>query len=427
MDRRSLLASLLAMPFSMSAQTYYYIDHIDVSPAAPTTSDPVTVTLIGNLSATNSYIVLPPTASVTGFNVDIVVNSGSSGIGIPTLVPHNETFSLGTLPAGTYTITISGTFTGDLAPASEHNFIVSGGGSPCDSLIVESVQWAPFTDTALVVHVTNNSSELFDYPGWILFDGVGDTLARETVDLFGIAGESWHILTIHPGATIPTGSLTGTLELWTGFYTELACTFPWTGDPCPDTCVVVYPQMSNTGGALVVANIDWTITDDDGIPVGSGQFEFDTLNQYAIDPLCLLPGAYTLSVNHAGAVGGSLQFWLNTAGLAFGTAPQLFTQDGVPDLMPFDYFPGCFEGMNGLIEAPAAGSLVVSVSNGMLHVASTDGRAMGALELLDLRGRVVAAGTSASDRIDMDVSRYGKGLYLLRAAERSWCTRVVID
>ena len=184
-----LIPVLALLPLFTTAQTYYYVDNISVVPSAPTTSDPVTVTLIGNLSATNSYIATPVSVTVIGFDVNIVVNAANSGIGSPTLVPHNESVYLGTLPAGTYTIDITGAFTGDFAPAPEHQFVVSGGGSPCDSVIVDYVQWAPFSDDAIEVHVFNNSSELFDYPGWVLFDSGGDTLAKEVVNFFGIASE----------------------------------------------------------------------------------------------------------------------------------------------------------------------------------------------------------------------------------------------
>ncbi len=81
----------------------------------------------------------------------------------------------------------------------------------CDSLIIDHVQWSAFSDTAVQVHVFNNSTTLFDYPGFVLLQGT-DSLARETVNYFGIAGESYHTLALVDGATVPTSPFQGQLH-----------------------------------------------------------------------------------------------------------------------------------------------------------------------------------------------------------------------
>ena len=424
---RQILTALLFAPLSAFAQTYYYVDNISVAPVAPTTSDPVTITLIGNLAATNCFIVPPTSVFVSGFNVNITVNAGTSGIGSPTLTPHNEFFSLGTLPAGTYTINITGTFTGDFASAPEHTFIVSGGGgSPCDSVIIDQVQWAPFSDTALVVHVYNYSSELFDYPGWILFNDLGDTLAKETVNFFGIASESWHTLTIHPGATIPTGTFTGTLELWTGFYTDLACTFDWTGDLCPASCTTLVPYMQNTGGIPVTGNVDWDLYDAWGVNMGSGQFEFGP-DQYSQDSLCVVPGHYSLVVNHPSGPGGLLTFGLQGAFFNIGGPSATFTQDGVPDTLAFDFVPACFDGENGIAEPHTQQMLHFSVQNGLLNAFMSDGSPLGTLLIIDTRGRTVIERKVRGSSAIVNVAALAPGVYMVHAREREGVARVLVE
>ncbi|MBK9758733.1 MAG: hypothetical protein IPO90_01870 [Flavobacteriales bacterium] len=116
---------------------------------------------------------------------------------------------------------------GDFAPQPQHQFVVSDFGAACDSLALVSIQWHAFSENEIVVHVQNNNfNQLFDYPNFILFDANNDTLAVETVNFFGIAGDSWHMLQVNEGAIIPDGQFTGMLELWTLGTTVLAC--EWT-------------------------------------------------------------------------------------------------------------------------------------------------------------------------------------------------------
>ncbi|HNA33003.1 MAG TPA: hypothetical protein PL106_07760, partial [Flavobacteriales bacterium] len=181
----SLLFGLLTFA-TADAQTYYYLDQISVSPATPTTADAITITLNGSLSNTASYIVNTD-FSIQGTTVMITVNAAMSGIGLDVLVPHSETLPVGNLAAGTYTIVITGTATLDMAAVPEHQFTVSAGEpTDCDSLSFLGVRWGVFSDSTIVLTVANASTDLFDYPGFVLLDEEGDTIASETVSYFGI-------------------------------------------------------------------------------------------------------------------------------------------------------------------------------------------------------------------------------------------------
>ncbi len=96
----------------------------------------------------------------------------------------------------------------------------------CDSLTIDNI-FVNDSTGFVEVTVTNNSSEIFSYPGWILFDGNMDTIAVETVNLFGFLGQNTFYLEIQNGMTYP---FTGELGLYTGFYDSLWCTFPVTID-----------------------------------------------------------------------------------------------------------------------------------------------------------------------------------------------------
>lgn len=408
---------LLLLPAGAFAQTYYYIDNIVVSPPAPTTTDPITITVIGNLSSSNSFIV-SASHSVVGTQVNIDIVASASGVGLPVQVPHNESFAIGTLPAGNYTIVIAGTGVLDGAPTPEHLFTVTGaGGSACDSVSIESVQWAPYSDTALIVHVFNNSTDIFDYPGFVLLDGVGDTLAVETVNFFGIASESWHVLSLHPGAVMPVGSFTGTLHLWSSFYTEFECAFPWTGDLCPPgPCSDVHPQVMTITPGLT-ATIDWTISTSSFVVVATGTFELAPFVTMDPDTVCLPPGAYILDVTSATAPDGSFQFNMGHASWSASTPGVTYTDDIFPDQQAFTLHGPCIDSTNSIGEMPSPGTLEVATLGDALMVSRTDAAPLGDVSLLGGDGRMIHRAAHSRSQALIATGELAPGVYLLRAGD----------
>jgi hypothetical protein len=413
--RSALLTCLMVLALGAQAQTFYYINNIGVSPAAPTTADPVTLTLFGDLSASNSFIV-STSQNVLGNQVQLMVIASSQGIGLPALVPHDESFNLGTLAAGTYTISINGSGVGDFAPASEHQFTVSagGGGSPCDSLSLTPLTWHPFTDTALALSASNSSSTLFDYPGFVLLDTQGDTLAQETVVYFGIGqGPQSHVLTVKPGAIIPQGSFVGQLELWTLFYQALGCVWTDTLDLCPPApCAPLEVTMANYGGAIVIGTFAYAITDDNGNSVASGTLELDPLNQQDVEAACLPPGYYTLSVVQPIPMGGQLIYGLSAPPVL--GLQQPFIQGGAANSIPFNFYPSCSNGPNGIAEPVPASEFDVRTLNGSLVIISHKGEGLGTLAVLDAQGRLVATAASNANTLTVDISEAPSGLLLVQ-------------
>lgn len=414
----TLLPSLLTAAI-LQAQTFFYIDQITVVPNPATTSDDVQVQLIGNLSSTGSYIVSAQ-ASVTGNLVSLTVVAASTG-GLTVLVPHTETIALGQLPPGTYSIAFTLGSSGilDLAPADQHSFTVSGSSNACDQLDILSVHWAPFTDTALVINVANNSAALFDYPNFILLGTAGDTLAQEAVSFFGLAGESWHVLRLQDGVSFIDPFVSGTLELWTGFTTTLACSWNLEDAPLcpPPPCAPITFTLGNFGGQTISGDFGWTLTDASFAPFANGIFTLDPEHQSTEAAQCLPPGHYGLAVAPLGAPppGGSLFYGVSGQGGI--TGPSHAVSWDLPVIMPFSFYAPCTEGSTGfaMTSAPA---WTVGRSGDEVIVRNTAGLPIGMVSVHDAVGRTVAIASSASNELRLTCP--AQGLILVRADGQVW-------
>ncbi|HPE54860.1 MAG TPA: T9SS type A sorting domain-containing protein [Bacteroidales bacterium] len=92
----------------------------------------------------------------------------------------------------------------------------------CDSLLIECCDFN-LTENSMIITAENQSSVLFDYPGFVILDANEDTIASETVNYFGIGwGPQQHTLSIYNAPELP---FSGTLKLYTWFYESLSCTF----------------------------------------------------------------------------------------------------------------------------------------------------------------------------------------------------------
>ena len=287
--------------------------------------------------------------------------------------------------------------------------------SPCDDLSVTSVTYAPFTDTLIQITLQNTGIELFDLPGIILFDQNGDTLAMESVDLFGIGPTSIHQLEFHANAIIPNGPFMATLELWTDFYAQLTCTFSLIADLCPsDTCTSVYVDLGNFGGALVTSNFDWMITDTLLNELASGTFELTTLVQQSDrDSVCLPHGNYLYWVNSPQATGGQLFFAVNSGPLALSGPGATLIQGGGDQNVPFTLFESCIDTPQA-IEDPTLELLEIQVVNGLIHIVAPGNRKIGPIEIYDLQGRVVFRKNIAASTAILDLGDRSTGVYLFK-------------
>lgn len=93
----------------------------------------------------------------------------------------------------------------------------------CDSVFIDCCTFDISPSNTLSIQVSNYSSNIFSYPGFILFNTNLDTVAFETVNYYGIGWDQTHTLDIIHPFNLP---FEGTFALYTGFYESLACTFP---------------------------------------------------------------------------------------------------------------------------------------------------------------------------------------------------------
>ena len=95
----------------------------------------------------------------------------------------------------------------------------------CDSLVINCCSFDSAGPNTITIYADNHSSDIFDYPGFVLLNLNMDTIAKETVTYFGIGtGFQPHTLDIVSTLHLP---FTGYLELYKGFFTEFACRFPF--------------------------------------------------------------------------------------------------------------------------------------------------------------------------------------------------------
>ena len=225
---------------------------------------------------------------------------------------------------------------------------------PCDDVSLLSVKYNAFTDTVIIVHLENNSVAGFQYPGFVMINETGDTVAREQVDLFGIGQESVHQLQVRGGVQNPLENFVGDIELHTGYYDVLACSWDLDQSLCLDgSCDSLIIGFENYGGALVMGDFTWSVQDDMGYVAESGQFTMVAEVQSWRYGLCLAPGNYTYTLDALTAPsGGGPTLTASTSRNYFGptlTKPlDWFNDPGTELEVPF--FTFCTESPSGIGE-----------------------------------------------------------------------------
>ena len=170
--------------------------------------------------------------------------------------------------------------------------------SPCDDLNFISIGYSPFTDTVVVVAVENNSTtEIFDYPGFILINTNGDTVAKEIVNYFGIGAQSVHLLQVRPGVQDPLQDFNGALQLYSGFYSDFECEWQLNETLCTENeCDSIILAFENYGGALVLGDFAWSLFDSTETVLESGTFTMEAQGQHWEKRLCLPKGMYSYTL-----------------------------------------------------------------------------------------------------------------------------------
>lgn len=260
--------------------------------------------------------------------------------------------------------------------------------NPCDDLTILSVQYSPFTDTVIVVEVTNTGDEIFSYPGFVLTDSDGDTLAQEIVNYFGIGQQSVHHLYVRPGIASPLDVFTGTLELYSGFFDTFECSWQIDQSMCiAEPCDSVVLGFDNWGGALVLGDFAWSLSDTLGTEVESGTFTLTTDQQNWNHSLCVEASVYDYIVTALGQPTGGGPTMLVSSGTWYGAASisQYFEWENT-NTMRFPFFLHCTEnGSLGLAPEEETSKVLVTQNRG--QVTFTLSEPITELVAFDLGGR----------------------------------------
>lgn len=265
-------------------------------------------------------------------------------------------------------------------------FGAANGQTFCDSIMVESINYSPFTDTAIYVHIYNNSSEMVDYPGFVLINSNGDTVAKESVNFFVLGQESYHMLEVYPGVNDPLTPFEGELHLWEGFWQTQLCVWPINQGLCGDSpCHESIIAMNNWGGAIAIGDFDWVISSLTNPNVAAGTLTTTVQEQYDADTVCLPPGNYTASVTTQSPPSGGGP-WITFGGDQFAGPSLQYPFDWYNGLdFNIPYFNFCIGNPNHVRDQRMEQFRAAATPDGIRI--SIDGSNLGHILILDTSGR----------------------------------------
>lgn len=299
----------------------------------------------------------------------------------------------------------------------------------CDSVAIHTLEYHPYTDTALIVVAQSMAQQFFfSYPQFSLVNAETDTLARESVNFFGLGwAPQTHHVPLLPGMALPASPFEGELVLDYMSMTNGRCVFPFTGSLCPDTvCIPMGVYLYSFGTSeLVTTSFTWSVTNAAGGVVGSGTLAIDADDQQQDHaPLCLPPGHYEVHVAQNGDVGEQYLVGVTQGENAFTvTGPSMELLAGGQITLPFSYYAPCIAGTNAVPEVSWA-AVFLALDGDRLRLTHADGASVGKVEVCDAQGRRVATDNipSPSGTIALDGLR--SGLYLVRPiGTTTWATQ----
>jgi hypothetical protein len=295
-------------------------------------------------------------------------------------------------------------------------FIPALAQSPCAQVTVTPPQYDALDPGRLVVIVSNQSSEIFSYPSFVLVNDQGDTLASETVNTFGIGGgPDPRYMEVTPGVTLPSGAFDATLLLFSGFGDTLFCSWDFPGlTLCPpDSCVQAEIYLTNIGTLTPFTAYWWIENVSTGTWAASGYFDMDSISATHSDTLCLPPGDYVLGFSPFSPIDATYISGITWNSMyTYGTNSQS-QQDSTPLDLAFAWYEACVDGSNGMDEAENVGPSVFLDRNGV-RITDPLGRPLGDISLWSSDGRLIQRRSTNADSITLAVNGLPAGILLVR-------------
>lgn len=112
----------------------------------------------------------------------------------------------------------------------------------------------------IVLNINTNSSYLYGYPSFAIFNSNGDTLAMEQVNYYGLSGESVHYLNIQTPLSDWDSEIN--LQLYSGFYQTMECSFILNSNEvenagCTDILAANYNENANINNSSCLYTADF--------------------------------------------------------------------------------------------------------------------------------------------------------------------------
>lgn len=250
------------------------------------------------------------------------------------------------------------------------------------SLLGIELQVNPFNTNEMLIYVSNPEFQTFNYPGFrIIKDGV--QIGEENVLFFGIGLQSTSRIILDE-MPAEDEEVTYTLELWTNFYGNLACSIEYTGVPyVTDECFPLVLTLSSAGSG---SNIQITLEEEN---TNSIFLETDVVlsstNSIISNSVCLVPGCYTFSAITTSGVFSSQVYIELVGGLAgFVQFYNVIGNQGETEVTGnFEVWGGCGVGVDEM-NVPLSVYPNPVVSGQPLNFATP-----GSVSIYDLSGRLI--------------------------------------
>lgn len=287
--------------------------------------------------------------------------------------------------------------------------------SACDSLDID-VAYNAFYDSLIEIHVVNHSTKYFSYPGFIIYDSNNDTVAKEKVNLFGIAQSSSHVLERYPNMPV-SSSFMGTLEFYTDFYDTLRCTFPMNFDLCPDTCQPAVIYLGNMGGALFTGTVNYSVENSSGQMVKSGVLTITPNEQYDADTACLNPGSYKLHLSQINLTGGGAKHYGILQSEMNIVAPVWNYNASSDTVFAFDFYKNCTLPTGVKDMSNAAEMFHVFAGNGAIEVTGIAQYPLESVTIYSIDGRMVSNEKINATHYKRYVPDLASGIYVVQVKQ----------
>lgn len=298
----------------------------------------------------------------------------------------------------------------------------AGNPAECDSVDIVSVQFNPFDMNQLLVYVENNNQlELFSYPGFKLTNTQGDTVAEETVNLFGIGQESLHQLNTSLTGYLPGDVFDGQLYLYTGFYDSLRCVFPVSDVLVPDGGCSEFYISTTDWSENISQSLYWSITDEQGTVVESGEHDHTSTEYTLYDTVCLPNNnCYTLNITANNSLEGNSDIRVNYSGFWLSEGTQM-AQGSTQYSIDFSvYYCDSLLSVGESELDLATVQLMPNPASERLNISWEKENSFHTLDVFDLAGKLVLT-TSIEGKSNADISlaTLQNGVYMVRLSGES--------